>query len=250
MPELRRLLIGDEPQSWIDAGFTVVDGATTVGTIALQLLGPAADEADQDPKGGVLGWELTGIQDGSIDGIMSIGTDAPPAEPTLHANCVSRMDHVVIMTPDLERTTSAMRSVGFSPRRTREVPGSQPPRRQMFIWAGETILEVVGPTEATGSAPAAIWGLALTTTDMDRAARELGPYLSDPRPAVQPGRQIATVDTKALGISPALALMTPHLPTDGSHIDTVADDNRPPVDRQTDSRPAHDRPAPDPVSGD
>lgn len=216
MPELRRLLIGDDAQGWADAGFTVVDDQTIIGTIALRFLGTPTQ--GPGPKGGVAGWELTDIVDGSIDGIRSIATDAPPAAPVTHPNGVSRLDHVVIMTPDLERTTSSLRSFGFSPKRTREIPGD-PPRRQMFIWAGETILEVVGPTESTGNAPAAVWGLALTTSDMDSAVAALGPNLSTPKPAVQPGRQIATVDTGALGISPALALMTPHLPTedDPSH---------------------------------
>ncbi len=214
MPELRRLLIGDDGQSWADAGFTVENNETTIGTIALRFLGAAAGDAHGKPKGGVIGWELTDIDDGSIDGIMSIATDDQPAEPVDHPNGVTRMDHVVIMTPDLERTTSALRGFGFSPKRTREVPGADPPRRQMFIWAGETILEVVGPTESTGNAPAGVWGLALTTSNMDRAVAALGPNLSTPKPAVQPGRQIATIDTRTLGISPALALMTPHIPTD------------------------------------
>ncbi|MGI9595221.1 MAG: hypothetical protein ACR2QK_03620, partial [Acidimicrobiales bacterium] len=147
--------------------------------------------------------------------------------------------------PDLERTTSSLRSFGFTPQRTREVPGSDPARRQMFIWAGETILEVVGPTEASGRAPAAVWGLALTTTDMDRAAATLGAHLSRPKPAVQPGRQIATVDTRGLGISPALALMTPHIPTD-----------QPPTDEFSVDEPAAHHPVADeqmnhdPVAGE
>ncbi len=216
MPELRRLLIGDEPRTWADAGFSIDGDETAIGTIALGFVGPP-DHEESSATGrarGVVGWELTDIEDGSIDGISSTRTTADPARPTVHPNGVTRLDHVVIMTPDLERTTSSLRRFGFSPRRTREVPGSEPARRQMFIWAGETILEVVGPTEATGSAPAAVWGLALTTTDMNQAAEALGSHLSPPKPAVQPGRQIATVDTRALGISIALALMTPHVPSD------------------------------------
>ncbi|MGB5760049.1 MAG: hypothetical protein WBM50_24255 [Acidimicrobiales bacterium] len=219
MPELRRLLIGDEPRSWADAGFDVEGGETTIGTISLRFVGGqgAGEPGTTGGKaGGVIGWELTDIEDGSIDGIDSIATSEEPATAIVHPNGVVHLDHVVIMTPDLERTTSSLRRFGFSPRRTREVPGSEPARRQMFIWAGETILEVVGPTEATGSAPAAIWGMALTTTDMNLAAEAIGPHLSAPKPAVQPGRQIATIDTRALGISIALALMTPHVPSDSS----------------------------------
>lgn len=204
MPELRTLLIRDEPDRWAAAGFEVTHNRTSIGSIAVRFVQGPPDGA------GVIGWELTDIEDGSIDGLLSIATDAEPATPIDHPNGVSRMDHVVIMTPDLARTTAALRGFGFSPRRTRDVPGSEPARRQTFFWAGETILEVVGPVEATGNAPASIWGLALTTDDMDAAVEYLGDSLTPPKPAVQPGRRIATVDTKGLGISPAIALMTPH----------------------------------------
>jgi catechol 2,3-dioxygenase-like lactoylglutathione lyase family enzyme len=217
MPELRTLLIGDDPGPWAAAGFAVDGDRTTIGSITIRFVTTPGGS----PQRGVIGWELTDIDDGSIDGIMSIGTDAAPAEPVTHPNRVTRMDHVVVMTPDLERTTASLRGFGFSPRRTRDVPGSEPARRQTFFWAGETILEVVGPVESTGSAPASIWGLALTTDDMDAATNAIGGALTAPKPAVQPGRHIATVKTKDLDISTAIALMTAH----------VADDAPPPHDR-------------------
>lgn len=217
MPELRRLLVADDPEAWIAAGFAVSDNGTggtetVIGSIAVRFVnGPG-----EPPKTGILGWELTEIGDGSIDGIMSIGTESPPSTAMEHPNKVSRMDHVVIMTPDLERTTASLRGFGFSPRRTRAIPGSEPPRSQIFFWAGETIFEVVGPVEATGSAPARVWGFALTTDDMDAAAAAIGTNLGTAKPAVQPGRHIATVDTATLGITTAIALMTPHITTSDS----------------------------------
>jgi len=213
MPELRRVLIADDPTAWATAGFTIGEprpGApeTTIGGIAIGFV----TSTGSTPKTGIVGWEMTDIEDGSIDGIMSIGTDASPSQPMTHPNRVIRLDHVVVMTPDLERTTASLRGFGFSPRRTRAIPGSDPPRSQIFFWAGETIFEVVGPVEATGSAPARVWGLALTTDDMEAASEAIGSHLGAAKPAVQPGRHIATVDTAALGITPALALMTPHIP--------------------------------------
>lgn len=218
MPELRRLLIADDPNSWERAGFSVENGATAIGGIAIRFV-PQAQAGD---RRGIIGWEMTEIEDGSIDGIMSILTDTEPAAPIEHPNRTSRIDHVVVMTPDLDRTVGSLRAFGFSPRRTRDVPGTD--RRQVFLWAGETILEVVGSAASTGSAPASIWGLALTTDDLDAAVEALGDRLTEPKPAVQPGRRIATIKTKDLDITPALAMMTPHDP-DAPRTDNAGTDN-------------------------
>lgn len=209
MPELRTLLVGDDPQGWEAAGFLVVDNATTIGSINIRFcIGDTS---------GATSLEFTDVADGPIDGIPAAGTDAAPAEPMRHPNRVSRIDHVVVMTPDIDRTIAALEAAGFDPRRTRDIPGAEPPRRQVFLWAGETILEVVGPVTPTGTGPATIWGLALTTDDMAAAVNALEDRLTTPKTAVQPGREIATVKTKDLGISLALALMTPHV--DPSSVD-------------------------------
>ena len=77
---------------------------------------------------------------------------------------------------------------------------------------GEVILEVVGPPEpdpARVRDPARFFGLAVTVASLDAAYDRLGPdLLSPPKPAVQPGRSIATVRAAA-GLQVALALMTP-----------------------------------------
>ncbi len=213
MPELRTLLIGDEPQRWEAAGFTVVDDRTTIGSIDIRFV----SETDAGDSKGIFGWELTDIEDGAIDGIASTATTAEPAPPLDHPNGVSRLDHVVLMTSNIERTTAALEAAGFSARRTRDVPGAEPPRRQVFFWAGETILELVGPVDPSGDRPASIWGLAVTTDDMDRAVSSIGERISTPKQAVQPGRMIATIDTRTLGITTAIALMTPHVPDSSPH---------------------------------
>ncbi len=208
MPELRTLLIGDAPQHWEAAGFRVTDGQTTIGSINVRFV----SDGEAESRPGVLGWELTDIDDGPIDGISAVGTDAEPAAPVTHPNGASRLDHVVLMTPNIARTTAALEQSGFSARRTRDVPGTEPPRQQVFFWAGDTILELVGPAVATGDDPASIWGLAITTDDMDGAVAAIGDSITPPKQAVQPGRRIATIDTKTLGITTAIALMTPHVP--------------------------------------
>jgi hypothetical protein len=222
MPELRRLVIGDDPGAWTRAGFSVDGDRTVLGSVAIRLVGGS------DRR--VLGWELAGLDRADrsdIDGIATTATAEPAPGPMVHPNGVSRLDHVVIRTTDLARTIAALEEAGFAVRRTRDVPGSSPTVRQVFLWAGEAILEVVGPAP-TGEAeagdgsdrsgergpgddrPAAIWGLALTSDDLDGAAELLGSALIGPKDAVQPGRRIATIDTASLGITTPLALMTPH----------------------------------------
>lgn len=212
-PELRRLIVGGSSAGWARAGFVIDGDSTVIGSVAVRF--------DEGAEAGVVGWELSGLPAASnpagIDGIATWITTETAPSPVTHPNGVSRLDHVVIRTPDLPRTISALEAAGFEVRRTREVPGSDPAVSQVFLWAGEAILEVVGrrepPTvddDRARSTPARIWGLALTTDDLDGAARLLAPNIGGPRPAVQPGRRIATIDTSTLGIGPALALMSAH----------------------------------------
>ncbi|MEZ5230850.1 MAG: hypothetical protein R2710_30500, partial [Acidimicrobiales bacterium] len=107
--------------------------------------------------------------------------------------------------------SAALRAFGFEPRRRRAVPKSDPPRSQIFWWAGPVIIELVGPDTATGNGPASIWGLALTTADLDAVVDLLGDGVSTPRDAVQPGRRIASLRGRDLGLSVPVALMTPHV---------------------------------------
>ena len=67
-----------------------------------------------------------------------------------------------------------------------------------FVRFGPLIVEVA---EAGG--PARFWGLTVAVADLDAAS---GPLLGAARPAVQPGRRIATVRREA-GLSVALALI-------------------------------------------
>ena len=81
--------------------------------------------------------------------------------------------------------------------------------RQAFFRMGEVVLELVGsPEPDPAGGPAAFWGLAFTVASIEEAVDFLGPDLvSAPKPAVQPGRWIATVRHEA-GLSVPLALMS------------------------------------------
>jgi hypothetical protein len=147
-----------------------------------------------------VGWKLD-------DGKAGTG-EAPP-----HPNGVARIDHVVLLSPDLDRTVEELRADGFELRRIREgeTPGGS--TRQAFFRIGEPILEVVQAPEGTSVArnpdgPARLWGIAFRVEDIDATASALGDLLGTPRDAVQRGRKIATLRPDA-GLGPAIAFMTP-----------------------------------------
>jgi Glyoxalase/Bleomycin resistance protein/Dioxygenase superfamily len=122
------------------------------------------------------------------------------------------VDHVVMLSPDLNRTIAELQAQGFDLRRRREGPTPGGSTRQAFLRAGEPILEVVQAPEGTSVArnpegPARLWGLAFVVEDMERTAAALGELLGRPRDAVQPGRRIATLRPEA-GLGPAIAFMT------------------------------------------
>ena len=192
MPSIDALEIADEPADWSAAGFAVEDAVCAVSRVRLHLVG-------KGPKRGILGWTL---------GETASADPAPP-----HPNGAVRVDHVVLLSPDLDRTVAELESQDFDLRRRREgeTPGGS--TRQAFFRAGEPILEVVQAPEGTSVArdpngAARLWGLAFLVEDMNHTARELGVLLGRPRDAVQPGRRIATLRPEA-GLGPAIAFMTP-----------------------------------------
>ena len=177
--------MGDEPAAWTSVGFAVDEsGACPVGTVALQLAGPAAGR-------GVTGWTLAD-DGGDIDGVRTTAGDlgSLPVDPAAHPNGVLSIDHLVAMTPDLDRTTAALEERGIALRRTREAGRG---REQRFFRLGEVILELVGPTEPAGDGPASFWGLAFTVADLDATAAHLSGRIGETKTAVQPGRRIATL---------------------------------------------------------
>jgi len=177
--------VGDEPAAWTSVGFAVDEsGACPVGTVALQLAGPAAGR-------GVTGWTLAD-DGGDIDGVRTTAGDlgSLPVDPAAHPNGVLSIDHLVAMTPDLDRTTAALEERGIALRRTREAGRG---REQRFFRLGEVILELIGPVAPQGDGPAKLWGLAFTVADLDATAGRLEGRIGATKDAVQTGRRIATL---------------------------------------------------------
>ena len=204
-PALARLAVADAPQAWEAVGFTVRDSVVQVGSVAIDLTGPGDGE-------GITGWTLRGVDpvaQHDVDGLPTSFDEAPAQDPAEHPNGATRLDHVVVFTPDFDRTLAALADTGFDLRRTREAGTPERPMRQAFLWAGDVILEVGGPPEPSGDGPAALWGIVTVVPDIDATAALLGDHLGSPRDAVQAGRRIATVRRKS-GVSVPLALITPH----------------------------------------
>jgi hypothetical protein len=124
----------------------------------------------------------------------------------------------VVSTGDVERTVAAFVDVGLEMRGERATTSYGSPMRQVFFWAGDVILELIGPDrgEPVTDEAASVFGLALVADDLDATAAHLGELLSTPKDAVQPGRRIAGLRGARTGISVPVAVMSPHVRSDTS----------------------------------
>jgi hypothetical protein len=178
----RSILTGGEPAAWRRLGFAVQeDGSARVGEVRLVT---GADE---------LCVEATGLSEERPDGLAIVAaTGDSSGSGASHPNGAVAVDHIVAFTDNLDRTSAALERAG-APLRRRADP-------MAFHRLGPLVVEVV----ETGAHPG-LWGFVVVVADLDACA---GPLVGTPRPAVQPGRRIATVRPEA-GLPVALAFMTP-----------------------------------------
>ncbi len=218
------LVLADAPGRWRELGFATDGDVVTLGAVRLRLAGEEAGR-------GIVGWSLRGVSSTELDGLPTNNADSappraptrhpngtkssPPEGPARHPNGVLGIDHVVAMTPDLERTVTALQAAGLDLRRVREEPTPAGAPRQAFFRLGAEILEVVQEPEQVVAARggpdgrgARLWGLALLAPAIDETVAKLAPHVGDVRDAVQPGRRIATVRRSA-GLAVPVALITP-----------------------------------------
>lgn len=209
MPTIDELTVADPPGAWSALGFAVEGDTCVAGEVRIRLAGPDAGK-------GLAGWSLRDVESTELDGLSTARSERPaPAGAPLHPNGVAGLDHVVTITPDLDRTTAALEAAGLDLRRVREEPTPAGAPRQAFFRLGAVILEVVQePEKAIERAggdrerPAFFWGLAFLAPDLDATIAALGEHAGEVRDAVQPGRRIATLRRSA-GLSVPVALMTP-----------------------------------------
>ena len=207
-PTIDEIVLADEPGRWSALGFALAGAGCPLGSVRLRFAG-------QEAGSGVVGWSLRGITSVALDGLPTARSSSAmraPAPP--QPNGVLAIDHVVAISPALDRSVSALQAAGLELRRLREEPTPAGAPRQAFFRLGEAILEVIQePDDAIErqggrDRPARFWGLALTVSDLERALEQMAPHAGSARAAVQPGRRIATLRRSA-GLSIPLALMTP-----------------------------------------
>jgi hypothetical protein len=191
------LRVGGDAEQWRNVGFDVHGATVMLGAVRAELVAT-------DSEAAIKSWSLEASQvPNSIDGLRTdYGTrDGAMAE---HPNGALSIDHIVVLTPSLERTTEAFAEIGVECRRVRDAGAGI---RQGFFLIGDLLVEVVDGTETDYGAPARFWGITVAVSDIDEAARLLGNKLGRVRDAVQPGRRIATVRPEASGGLP-LAFIT------------------------------------------
>jgi hypothetical protein len=210
-PKVEWLAVVGDADTWRSLGLTVTDdGLVPLVGASIRLV----SASDHPGEGGIVGWALSGAtetagQPGATLDVDGLSTEiVAPTTPVYadHRLRASGLDHVVVLTADLERTSTAIAEVtGCELKRIREV-GTM---RQGFhrIGRGGLIVELVERPDLPDG-PASFWGLVLIVEDLDAACELIGPdRISPPKDAVQPGRRIATIRAD-VGLGLPVALMT------------------------------------------
>lgn len=146
-----------------------------------------------------------------IDGIRThliSGTSPSRTSSLIGTQRVVGLDHVVVNTDDINRTTVAITAaLGLEVRRERQLGNGVV---QRFHKLENTIIEVVsGPHVKEPGA--SLWGMVASVDDLFDLAESLGEGItSPPKKATQPGRYISTV-RGSVGLGVPFALMTPHV---------------------------------------
>lgn len=207
MGVLKELVVGDDPGVWKEIGFNVDGDRCRVGHVDVVF--------DPSVGKGIRKWTLVGANDGdrpeTIDGVPTTWSDDGLDATGAHPNGIFEIDHVVLTTPDVQRTVDTLERLGIRAKRQRETGTYGSPMLQTFFRVGEPILELIGPKEPMGEQSARFFGLAFTSEDLELTAKIIGPALHAAKDAVQPGRRIATLD-KSAGSTIGIAIMSPHTP--------------------------------------
>jgi hypothetical protein len=203
-PDLVALHLADDPAAWEALGFAVEGDTCVLGDVELRLRG-------RDAGRGLFAWSLDGAASTDLDGLDTTFEDRPTqAEPATHPNGAFALDHVVVFTPGFDRTLAALEAGGFDVRRVAEIGVEYAPVKRAFYKLGRVVLEVVEQAgeDVDASGPAFFWGIAVTVSDVDGLAEQLGDATSGARDAVQPGRRIAPL-RRAAGLALPMAFMSP-----------------------------------------
>jgi hypothetical protein len=201
---ISELVIGGSRANWAQVGINFSqDGVFAIGELVLRL--------NESLLPGLHSWALSNINStiSSIDGIPTtevlVATRPAQIESREFVLQPLGIDHVVVNTPDLERTSRALHeATGAELKRIRDAGNGM---RQGFHRLGDVIVEIVS-TPAMPAGTASLWGFVVNVADVKDVAAYLGPdVLSPPKPAVQKNRLIATF-RGAVGLGVPVALMS------------------------------------------
>ncbi len=202
---LAGLDISDPPGRWEALGFAVGSDGRLMGPSTPGTLGIAP------PGRGIVGWTLAGLAvEGDLDGLPTRSAGGPPQWVTAHRilnpNGAWSLDHLGVVTPPRAPFAAVLDARGLPLRRRAEVRGA----RMGFRRLGGPILEVVEDPEVAATG---FWGVTFAMVEREALDELVATHgvVSAPRPAVQPGRRIATVSREA-GLSARVAFIDPEPP--------------------------------------
>jgi hypothetical protein len=223
MTALLCLTVADDVSTWTKLGFTTHGNSVQVGGVTFVCANTLAAGAK-----GITDWILhdpEGRLPSNIDGIATVASNVRPSvDIAVHPNGVTGIDHLVVRSHDLERTIGVLEGLDLPCRRRRDAGAyGSITMKQAFFWLGSPddpheriVLEVVGEAEVnplTKDQPSSFFGIALVCADLDATAEFFGDFAKPPIDAVQPGRRITSISSRA-GSSVAIALMSPHVSGD------------------------------------
>jgi hypothetical protein len=203
-----RLVIGDNTDSWVRAGFSVTrTGEVNFGNFVLQLIGINNNR-------GVIGWEFSEPIGSSILCDIPVTKALAPTIPSSpqHPNGVVSVDHIVLKSENIMSTVEELGIIGLQPRRRNR--DEKRNLEYVFYKTNSTIIEVISPISVSNNLSAKghiLWGIAFTCPDIFATHRHLSTLTKLPWAAVQEGRSITTLNTKELDISIKVAFLSPHI---------------------------------------
>lgn len=181
--------------AWEALGFSVDGGAIAVAN------GAVFTGASQ--VGIVL--DDTATEQASLEGVPIAGGRGVHSGE--HANGALELDHIVLTTDSLDRTSTAVEAAWGLPQRRVRDTGSVRQAFHRFADADGARGCIVEIVERRGMESTTLWGLVVNVADLDAAVAAGDGLVGEAKEAVQPGRRIATVRREA-GLPLAVALMS------------------------------------------
>ncbi|MEM8924583.1 MAG: glyoxalase [Actinomycetota bacterium] len=203
-PVLAELLVGDSPEQWRKAGFTVDGDRCRLGGIDVVLTGP-------DRGRGIHGWGWRATPSapmiGDLPGHVATAGEGRATTPVPHPNTALGVFYVVLFGPSWHEAADSLSAAGIEPGDARPMSDDEGAMLRSLAPVGEAAIEVIGPPGHDPERGWRLWGAIVEVGDIETTAAVLGPGLRAVKPAVQRGRRIATLD-RSVGSSVALAFMS------------------------------------------